>query len=177
MDTSYRGLARRGELRFAGDHLEGVISTDNYNAAARALMLQVCCCEKSGSGGRELIAIVDDDDSVRAALENLMKAVGLPARAFASAEEFLESGAPQRTSCLIADIQMPGMSGLELQAALNAANYRIPIIFITAHGDDKTRMKAMRAGALQFVVKPFDDEALVASARAAMESGSHSTER
>ena len=115
-----------------------------------------------------MIAIVDDDESVRAALEGLMRAVGLPARAFRSAEEFLESGAQHGTRCLIADIRMPGMSGLDLQATLNAANCRIPTIFITAYGDDITRMKAMKAGALQFVLKPFDDEALVASARSAM---------
>jgi FixJ family two-component response regulator len=117
-----------------------------------------------------LIAIVDDDDSVRSALQGLMKAVGLPARAFASAEEFLGSGEQNDTGCLIADIRMPGMSGLELQAKLNADNFRIPIIFITAHGDEKMRMQALRAGAVEFVAKPFDDDALVASVRAALEN-------
>jgi FixJ family two-component response regulator len=117
-----------------------------------------------------LVAIVDDDDSVRSALQGLMKAVGLPARAFASAEAFLESGEQQDTGCLIADIRMPGMSGLELQATLNAKNHRIPIIFITAHGDEKMRMQALRAGAVEFVAKPFDDDALIASVRAALEN-------
>ena len=117
-----------------------------------------------------MVAIVDDDESVRGALQGLMKAVGLPARAFASAEEFLQSGQHQETGCLIADIRMPGMSGLELQAALNADDCRIPIIFITAHGDEKMRMHALRAGAVEFIAKPFDDEALVASVRAALES-------
>jgi FixJ family two-component response regulator len=117
-----------------------------------------------------MVAIVDDDESVRNALQGLMKAVGLPARSFASAEEFLESGQLQETGCLIADIRMPGMSGLELQATLNADHCRIPIIFITAHGDEKMRMHALRAGAVEFVAKPFDDEALVASVRAALES-------
>ena len=99
-----------------------------------------------------------------------MKSVGLPARCFASAEEFLKSGEQQQTGCLIADIRMPGMSGLELQATLNADGCGIPIIFITAHGDEKMRMQALRAGAVEFVAKPFDDEALVASVRAALES-------
>ena len=117
-----------------------------------------------------MVAIVDDDESVRSALQGLMKAVGLPARSFASAEEFLESGAREQAGCLIADIRMPGMSGLELQAALNAQNCRVPIIFITAHGDEKMRMQALRAGAVDFVAKPFDDEALVESVRAALQN-------
>jgi FixJ family two-component response regulator len=119
---------------------------------------------------KKLIAIVDDDESVRSALQGLMKAVDLPARSFASAEEFLESGQRQATGCLIADIRMPGMSGLELQAKLNAHGCRIPIIFITAHGDEKMRMQALRAGAVEFVAKPFDDDALVASVRAALQN-------
>src|SRR5271156_1496401 len=121
-------------------------------------------------GKTQLIAIVDDDDLMRGALRGLLKAVGLPARAFASAEEFLESGEQHRTACLIADISMPGMSGLELQAKLNAEHCRIPIIFITAHGDAKMRMHALRAGAVEFLAKPFDDEALLVSVRAALAS-------
>ena len=117
-----------------------------------------------------MVAIVDDDESIRNALQGLMKSVGLPARSFASAEEFLKSGEQQETGCLIADIRMPGMSGLELQATLNADGCNIPIIFITAHGDEKMRMQALRAGAVEFVAKPFDDEALVESVRAALES-------
>jgi FixJ family two-component response regulator len=119
--------------------------------------------------GGKLVAIVDDDQSVRSALYGLMKAVGLEARAFASAEEFLDSEDQHRTGCLIADIRMPGMSGLELQAQLNAADCRIPTIFITAHGDEKTRMRALQGGAVDFVPKPFNDRALVASIRAALE--------
>ena len=119
---------------------------------------------------KKLVAIVDDDESIRSALQGLMKSVGLRARSFASAEEFLESGEQRETGCLIADIRMPGMSGLELQATLNADGCRIPTIFITAHGDEKMRMQALRAGAVEFVAKPFDDDALVASVRAALES-------
>ena len=118
----------------------------------------------------KLVAIVDDDDSMRDALEGLLKAVGLPAQAFASAEEFLRSGQHRQTACLIADIRMPGMSGLELQAHLNAEHCRIPTIFITAHGDEKMRLQALRAGAVEFLAKPFDDEALLESIRVALQS-------
>jgi FixJ family two-component response regulator len=118
----------------------------------------------------KLVAIVDDDDSMRSALKGLLKAVGLPALAFASAEEFLKSGQQRQTACLIADIRMPGMSGLELQAKLNAERCRIPIIFITAHGDQRMRMQALRAGAVEFMAKPFNDEVLLESVRAALQS-------
>src|SRR6202795_572523 len=94
----------------------------------------------------KLVAIVDDDDSMRNALDGLLKAVGYPARAFASAEDFLKSGQQHRTSCLIADIRMPGMSGLELQAQLNAERCRIPIIFITPHGAEKRGMQVVGRG-------------------------------
>jgi FixJ family two-component response regulator len=118
----------------------------------------------------ELVAILDDDDSMRSALQGLLEADGLSAQAFASSEEFLNSGQQHQIACLIADIRMPGMSGLELQARLNAERCRIPIIFITAHGDEKMRMQALRAGAVEFLAKPFEDEALLASVRAALES-------
>src|ERR1700687_1580566 len=118
----------------------------------------------------KVVAIVDDDDLMRSALQGLLKAVGLPARAFASAEEFLTSGQQHQTGCLIADIRMSGMSGLELQAKLNAEQCRIPTIFITAHGDAKMKMQALRAGAVEFLAKPFDDEVLLDSVRAALES-------
>jgi FixJ family two-component response regulator len=114
------------------------------------------------------VAVVDDDDLMRAALLGLLKAVGLPAREFASAEEFLNSGLQHEVGCLIADIRMPGISGLELQSKLNAEHCRIPIIFITAHGDEKMRLHALRAGAVEFLAKPFDDEALLVSVRAAL---------
>jgi FixJ family two-component response regulator len=117
----------------------------------------------------KMVAIVDDDDLMRGALQGLLKSVGLPARAFASAEDFLKSGQQNEVGCLVADIRMPGMSGLELQAKLNAEQCRIPTIFITAHGDEKMRMQALRAGAVEFMAKPFDDEALLESVRAALE--------
>jgi FixJ family two-component response regulator len=121
-------------------------------------------------GKAKMVAIVDDDDLMRTALLGLLKSAGLLAQAFASAEEFLRSGHQHNTACLITDIRMPGMSGLELQSQLNADRCRIPTIFITAHGDAKMRMQAMRAGAVEFLAKPFDDEALLESVRAALEN-------
>ena len=117
-----------------------------------------------------MIAVVDDDESIRMALEGLLKAAGLHVRSFASAEDFLESGEQHEIGCLIADIRMPGMSGLDLQARLNAENCAIPTIFITAHGDEKMRLRAMRAGAVEFLSKPFDDGVLLENVRAALES-------
>lgn len=118
----------------------------------------------------KLVAIVDDDDLMRSALTGLLKSAGMPAQEFSSAEEFLKSGVQNETACLIADIRMPGMSGLELQARLNAERCRIPTIFITAHGDARMRMQALRAGASEFLSKPFDDEILLQNVRAALES-------
>ena len=118
----------------------------------------------------KLVAIVDDDQSMRGALQGLLKTVGVPSQAFVSAEEFLNSGQQHQAACLITDIRMPGISGLELQARLNAEHCRIPTIFITAHNDAQLRMRALRAGALEFLAKPFDDEALLETVRAALES-------
>ena len=115
-----------------------------------------------------MVAIVDDDDLMRSAVEGLLKSAGLPSRAFASAEEFLKSGQQHQVGCLVTDIRMPGMSGLELQAKLNAEHCRIPTIFITAHGDEKMRMQALRAGAVEFLAKPFEDAQLIDGVRAAL---------
>jgi FixJ family two-component response regulator len=119
-------------------------------------------------GSSTFVAIVEDDDLMRSALQRLLKAAGLPALAFESAEEFVQSGAQHRTSCLITDIRMRGMSGLDLQARLNAEQISIPTIFITAHGDARMRMQALRAGAVEFLAKPFDDEVLLKTVRAAL---------
>jgi len=97
----------------------------------------------------KMVAIVDDDELMRSALQGMLKSVGLPSQAFASAEDFLKSGQHDQIACLIADIRMPGMSGLELQAKLNAEHRRIPTIFITAHGDTKNAyagIKSRRGG-------------------------------
>jgi FixJ family two-component response regulator len=123
----------------------------------------------ANQGKTNFVAIVDDDDLMRGALQGMLKSVGLRSQAFASAEEFLNSGQQNHTACLIADVRMPGMSGLELQAELNDEQRRIPTIFITAHGDEKMRMRALKAGAVEFLGKPFDDEALLDSVRAALE--------
>jgi FixJ family two-component response regulator len=118
---------------------------------------------------KKLIAIVDDDESVQRALQDLIEADGLSARTFGSAEDFLESGLQCRAACLITDIRMPGMSGLELQARLKADGCKTPIIFITAHGDAKVRVQAMREGAVEFLMKPFDDQILLDRVRAAVD--------
>ena len=120
------------------------------------------------SSRSQLVAIVDDDRSVQNALKDLMESAGLLARCFGSAEEFLEWDQRNQTGCLVVDIRMPGMSGLELQAMLNAEGSRIPIIFITAHADAKMRMQAMTAGAVEFLSKPFDDEFLLEKLRPAL---------
>lgn len=120
------------------------------------------------SGKVKVVSVVDDDDSFRAALQRLLKSAGFPVRSFASAEDFLNSGQKHETGCLIADIRMPGMSGLELQAKLNADHFPIPTIFISAHGDEKMRLQAMRGGAVKFLAKPFDDEVLLESVRTAL---------
>jgi FixJ family two-component response regulator len=115
-----------------------------------------------------LIAIVDDDESLRSALQDLIESDGLSALCFGSAEQFMNSEARHKAACLIADIRMPGMSGLELQAKLKAERYRTPIIFITAHGDAEMRTLAMRDGAVEFLTKPFDDAVLLEIVHAAL---------
>jgi FixJ family two-component response regulator len=116
------------------------------------------------------IAIVDDDASVRTALQGLIEEAGFPVFSCASAEEFLSSGERHNTACLIADIRMPGMSGLDLQAQLITERQLVPTIFITAHGDEDLRLRALRAGAVEFLAKPFDDEFLLECVRAALGS-------
>jgi FixJ family two-component response regulator len=116
-----------------------------------------------------LIAIVDDDQSVQSALQDLIESEGLSTVCFGSAEQFLDSGAQNQAGCLIADIRMPGISGIELQGKLKADRCRIPIIFITAHGDAKMRIQAMRDGAVEFLTKPFDNAVLLETVHAAVE--------
>lgn len=117
-----------------------------------------------------MVTVVDDDEAFRAALQRLLKSAGLPVRLFASAEDFLSSGEQDATGCLIVDIRMPGMSGLDLQAKLNAEDCPIPTIFITAHGDEKMRLQAMRGGAVKFLAKPFDAGILLESVQVALDS-------
>ena len=117
-----------------------------------------------------LIAIVDDDESLQSALQDLIESDGLSTLCFGSAEQFLNSEARHKAACLIADIRMPGMSGLELHATLKAEGCRIPIIFITAHGDAEMRTLAMGDGAVEFLTKPFDDAVLLEIVNAALAS-------
>jgi FixJ family two-component response regulator len=117
-----------------------------------------------------LISIVDDDDSLRNSLNNLIRSVGFGVQGFSSAEAFLKSNQLHDTACLILDVRMPGMNGLELQRHLVATNYGIPIIFITSHADDNARMRALEAGAVDFLYKPFREEALLNAIQTALES-------
>jgi len=119
----------------------------------------------------KMVAVVEDDESYRAALQRLLKSAGLSVLAFASAEDFLNSGQQRETGCLIADIRMPGMSGLDLQARLSTEQCPIPTIFITAHGDEKMRLQAMRGGAVKFLAKPFDGAILLEAVFVALDSG------
>jgi len=116
------------------------------------------------------VAVIEDDDSYRRAVQRLLKSAGFRAQSFRSAEDFLSSGLQHETGCLITDIRMPGMSGLDLQSKLNSDHCPIPTIFITAHGDEKMRMQAMRGGAVKFFAKPFDGEMLLQAVRGALES-------
>lgn len=107
------------------------------------------------------VYVVEDDPSMRNALKNLLKSVGLHAKLFASAQEFLSAEKQDIASCLILDVRLPGISGLDLQRELNRSNNHIPIIFITAHGDIPMSVRAMKAGAVEFLTKPFRDQDLL----------------
>jgi FixJ family two-component response regulator len=118
-----------------------------------------------------LISIVDDDESVRAALKSLIDSVGLRTEVFTSAEEFLHSRFLSETDCLITDVRMPGMSGLELQDRLNASNSPIPIIFISAHDDGDARARSLQAGAVDFLQKPFSEDSLLRAITVSLNKG------
>jgi FixJ family two-component response regulator len=115
-----------------------------------------------------IVAVVEDDESYRNAVQRLLRSAGFSVESFGSAEAFLDSGRHHETGCLITDIRMPGMSGLELQSRLNSDGCLIPTVFITAHGDEKMRLQAIRGGAVEFLSKPFDSEALIEAVRAAL---------
>jgi FixJ family two-component response regulator len=108
-----------------------------------------------------LIAIVDDEEAICDALTSLLRSVGWRAEGFTSAEAFLQSGQVHTTACLLLDVRLPGGSGLELQQQLRSSQARIPIIFITAHGNEAMRAQALQAGAVAFFAKPFNDTALL----------------
>jgi FixJ family two-component response regulator len=119
-------------------------------------------------GSLPVISVVDDDESIRQSLGGLMRSVGFGVKMFSSAEEFLNSGDPRETRCLILDVRMPGMDGFELQRRLEASQYEIPVIFITAHGDEELRRRALIAGAVDYLLKPFSEEALLNAVQTAL---------
>ena len=115
-----------------------------------------------------MISIIDDDDSVRESLQSLMRSVGLAVNVFASAEEFLDSDRLRYTDCLILDVRLPGMDGLELQRHLKTSHSETPIIFITSYEDDEVRARALNTGAVDYFLKPFNDEDLLNAIDAAL---------
>ena len=108
-----------------------------------------------------MISIVDDDESIRESTKGLVRSLGYQAATFASAEEFLQSDSVDRTACLITDVRMPGLSGIDLQCGLIAQGVQMPTIFITAFPEEETRARAMKAGALGYLSKPFSEESLL----------------
>src|SRR5215472_1397578 len=146
-------------------HISALITTNNciLRAPDRS------CTSTATERENNMVAVIEDDESYRVAVQRLLKSAGFSVQSFASAEDFLSSGRQHETGCLITDIRMPGMSGLDLQAKLNADRCPIPTIFITAHGDEEMRLQAMRGGAVKFMVKPFDGAILLESVRVALE--------
>ena len=137
--------------------------------------------EKLEKGSVELsklpqISVVDDDESVREAIKSLLDSVGFRVEVFNSAEEFLFSARLTDTACLIADVRMPGMSGLELQESLNVNDSSIPTVFISAHDDGEARSRALEAGAVDFLRKPFSEDALLGAIKSALESRANDTQ-
>jgi len=118
-----------------------------------------------------VVFIVDDDASVRGALSSLIRSIGLQVETFTSAQEFFGAKRPDAVSCLILDVRLPGLSGLDFQAELTKAKIQIPIIFITGHGDIPMSVKAMKAGAVEFLTKPFRDQDLLDAIQVALERG------
>ncbi len=117
---------------------------------------------------RPVVAVVDDDESLRRSLRNLLRSVGFGVETFASAEEFLGSAQRESTGCLVLDLRMTGMSGLDLLGHLAVADSRIPAVILTAHGDEETRRRSLQAGAVAFLDKPFRSDALLDAVRAAL---------
>jgi FixJ family two-component response regulator len=124
----------------------------------------------------KIIAIVDDDDSVRESLTGLMQSVGLAVHSYASAEDYVHSGQVHETACAVLDIRLPGMSGLELQRALGRSG-SVPVIFISAHADEKTRAEALAGGAIDLLPKPFSEEKLLTALTLALEQSTGLTPR
>jgi len=117
----------------------------------------------------ETVIVVDDDPSVREALESLLESVGLRVRLYGSAAEFLKAGPPERPTCLVLDVRLPGQGGLEFQRVLAASGIDLPIIFITGHGDIPMSVSAMKGGAIEFLTKPFRDQDLLDAIQSGLE--------
>ena len=115
------------------------------------------------------VVVIDDDASIRKALDNLLRSVGLDVELFKSPQEFLQSDRPDRPGCIVLDVRFPGRSGLDMQREISAANTSLPIIFITGYGDVPTTVQAMKAGAVEFLTKPFGDDVLLNAIRQAIE--------
>ena len=126
--------------------------------------------------GDAVVYVVDDDEAIRDSMQMLITSIGLDCECFANGRAFLASFQPDRHACLVVDIRMPGMSGLDLQAELNQRNVNIPLIFITGHGDVPMAVKAMKAGALDFIQKPFRDQELLDRINLALAQDEHSRE-
>ena len=123
----------------------------------------------NGATERQLLSVVDDDEMLRESLPDLLREFGFAARAFSSGQEFLSSDDVDETRCLILDVAMPGMSGLDLQEELKRRGQAIPIIFITGQKDEDIRKRALRQGAVKFLYKPFSDDALLDAVNAALD--------
>ena len=121
-----------------------------------------------GKSDRPMISVVDDDESLRRSLSNLLRSVGFGVETFASADEFLRSAQRENTGCLVLDLQMPGMSGLDLLRQLAFRDSRIRVVILTAHGDEETRRRSLQAGAVAFLDKPFHSDALLDAVRAVL---------
>jgi len=115
------------------------------------------------------VFVIDDDDSVRRSIQGLLRSAGLRSESFGSAQEFLARGAPEAPSCLVLDVQLPGLNGLDFQRQLADAGVQTPIIFITAHGDIPMTVKAMKSGAVEFLTKPFHNQELLDAIHQALE--------
>lgn len=127
--------------------------------------------------GDSIVLVVDDDAAIRESITALLKSAGLKSAAFGSAQEFLRNPRPEKTACVILDVQMPGLSGLDLQAELAKGKPPLPIVFLTGHGTIPMSVRAMKGGAVEFLTKPFDPKALIAAVRQALNQDRSARER
>ena len=124
---------------------------------------------KDDNSGKSIVFVVDDDPLLRGSVSSLLRSVGLQARVFASTSEFLQEKRPPLPSCLVLDVRLPGVSGLDFQAELSSRNIHIPIIFMTGHGDIPMTVRAMKAGAVEFLTKPFREQDMLDAVKLALE--------